>query len=66
MLCVYAELTQAGAARELGMGTGAAVCIRRKALAEQRSKEGKLDRILRGLEKDLDRRMAEWGLQFMC
>jgi hypothetical protein len=58
MLCTYAGLTQAAAARELGMGTGASVSIRRKALAEQRSKDRKLDRLLRGLEKDLAGRLA--------
>lgn len=58
MLCVYAGLTQADAARTLGMGSGAAVCIRRKALAEQRSTERKLDRLVRGLEKELDRRLT--------
>jgi hypothetical protein len=34
MLGVYAGLIQAAAARELGLGTGASVSIRRKALAE--------------------------------
>ncbi len=58
MLCTYAGLTQAAAARELGMGTGASVSIRRKALAEQRSRDRKLDRLLRGLEKDLAGRLA--------
>ena len=59
MLCVYAGLTQVDAARELGMGTGAAVCIRRRALAEQRSKDRKVDRLMREIEKELDGRLSK-------
>lgn len=58
VLCVYAGLTQAAAARELGMGTGAAVSIRRKALAEHRSKDRNVDRLLRDLEQTLDRKLS--------
>jgi putative transposase len=54
MLCVYAGLTQAAAARALGLGTGAAVCIRRKALAERCAADHDLDRALRRITKRLD------------
>ena len=54
MLCTYAGLTQAAAARELGMGTGASVSIRRKALAEDRAKDRRLDRRLIKIAKRLD------------
>ena len=54
MLCTYSGLTQAAAARVLGMGTGASVSIRRKTLAAERVKDRKLDRRLRNIAKKLD------------
>ena len=54
MLCTYAGLTQVAAARELGMGTGASVSIRRKALAKDRANDRRLDRKLVRIAKRLD------------
>ena len=54
MLCTYAGLTQVAAARELGLGTGASVSIRRKALAKDRANDRQLDRRLVRIAKRLD------------
>jgi putative transposase len=57
MLCVYSGLTQVEAGHRLGMGTSGAVSIRRKAFAEARSKDRKLDRNVSAIEKELVRLM---------
>ena len=53
MLCRYGGLTNVQAAEQLGLGTGAAVCIRRRALREQLRTDKRLVRQVKGIEKRL-------------
>jgi len=53
MLCRYGGLTQVAAARRLGLTSGAAVCIRRRELRDQRKRDRTLDEALRRLETSL-------------
>ena len=53
MLCRYGGLTNGQAAEHLGIGTGAAVCIRRRALREQLRSDKRLVRQVQSIERRL-------------
>ena len=55
MLCRYGGLTNGQAAERLGLGTGAAVCIRRRALREQL----RCDKRLVCQAQSIERRLAD-------